>query len=109
MKHHFHIPVYLQVAGQRVDVRNVDRCPDDEFARCSLASSEIQIAEYCRSSQKQSDYSKVNSYYHELIHLILDNMGQYELSKDEKFVSTFAGFLTEAMVTAEFEEDTSNP
>ena len=109
MKHPFHIPVYLQVAGQHVDVRHVDRCQEDEFARCSLASSEIQIAEYCRSSQKQSDYSKVNSYYHELIHLILDNMGQHELSNDEKFVSTFAGFLTEAMVTAEFEQETFNP
>jgi len=105
MKHRHHIPMFFQVGGQRIDVNHVERCSDHtSMATASLAASEVQIAEYCCTDTKQNQESKTNSYYHELIHLILNSMGRNDLSNDEVFVCSFAGFLTEAMVTAEFEE-----
>lgn len=44
----------------------------------------------------------MNTFFHELIHVILDNMGEKELSANEKFVCTFAGFLTESMTTEQY-------
>ncbi len=41
----------------------------------------------------------LNTYIHECIHVILDTMGMDDLSGDEKFVSTFAGFATEGIVS----------
>lgn len=37
-----------------------------------------------------------------MIHVILTNMGENELNDNEKFVCSFAGFLTEAMADAKF-------
>lgn len=105
MKHRRHIPLYTQVGGQRIDVLNVERCDNDEFGNSAMVASEIQIADICCRNQKQSDQSKVNTYYHELVHLILNNMGRTDLNNDEPFVCAFAGFLTEAMVSAEFPVD----
>lgn len=105
MRHKHHIPFSVQVGGQRIGIHHVERCSDNSFATSSLAATEIQIAKYCCNNTKQSQQSKINSYYHELIHLILNNMGRADLSNDEPFVCTFAGFLTEAMVTAEFKDE----
>lgn len=105
MKHTHHIPKTLQVGGQTIYVIGVNKTEDDGFADCSLAAGEIHIADVVSKSCLQSDSSKINSYYHELVHLILNNMGYgNDLSSDEHFVCSFAGFLTEAMVTAEFED-----
>lgn len=105
MKHQHHIPKTVQIGGQTVNIIHVDKTIDDGFADCSLSTGEIHIADIVDKQYAQSTDSKINSYYHELIHLILNNMGYGgTLSNDEHFVCAFSGFLTEAMVTAEFEE-----
>ena len=47
----------------------------------------------------QTESSKLNTYIHECVHVILDNMGRDDLSSNEAFVSTFAGFATEGIVS----------
>ena len=104
-KHKKHIPLTVQIGGQTINIIHVEKTVDDGFAECSLAAGEIHIADIVSKNSIQSESSKINSYYHELVHLILNNMGYGgTLSSDEKFVCSFAGFLTEAMVTAEFGE-----
>ena len=46
---------------------------------------------------KQNNNVKVNTFFHELTHAILDTMGEVELSGNEKFVCCFSSFLTEAI------------
>ena len=99
------IPKSFQVGGTKIEVRRVGRCDDNVFGSCFLGAGYIEIAETVNRDDKQSDDSKRNTFYHELIHSVLDTMGWSELSKDEKFVNTFAGFLTEAMANAYFKED----
>ena len=85
-----------------MEVHNVERSDDNAVGQCFLAGGYIEIAEKCNKDDIQSDGSKVNTFYHELTHAILDTMGEFDLSKNEKFVNTFAGFLTEAMPDASF-------
>ena len=98
------IPKSYKVGGQLIEVREVERCDDNAFGLCFLGAGYIEIAEIVNKNDKQSEGSKQNTFYHELIHSILDTMGYKDLSGDEKFVNCFAGFLTEAMSNAVFME-----
>lgn len=99
------IPQNYKVGGTTMQVRMVDRCDDNAFGSCFLGAGYIEIAEIVNKDDKQSADSKVNTFYHELIHSILDTMGYSDMSKDEKFVNCFAGFLTEAMQNSVFIEE----
>lgn len=103
MKREDLIPTEYNVGGQRIEVRNVDRCAGNEFGLCFVGGGYIEISNLVNSFDKQSETSKINTFFHELTHSILDTMGRNDLSKDENFVCSFAGFLTEAMTTAEYQ------
>lgn len=96
------IPESYQVGGVKMEVRRVDRCDDNVMGLCFLGAGYVEIADTINKDDKQSDGSKVNTFYHELTHAILDTMGEKELSSNEKFVNCFAGFLCEAMKDAYF-------
>jgi predicted SprT family Zn-dependent metalloprotease len=42
-------------------------------------------------------------FLHELVHYILNEMNEYNLRDNEKFVDVFAGLLHQALTTMEFE------
>ena len=94
------IPKEYKVGGQKVEVRFVERCENNCIGMEYLASGYIEIADLYNKNLQQSEDSKVNTFYHELVHTILGCMGESDLNGNEKFVNTFAGFLTEAMTTA---------
>lgn len=99
------IPTKYEVGGQETEVRFVERCEDNAFGLCFLGAGYIEIADKVNKGDTQSATSKINTFYHELTHSILDTMGEKELSGNEKFVNCFAGFLTGAMKNAYFLED----
>jgi len=99
------IPTSFKVGGTKMEVRNVERCEDNAFGLCFLGAGYIEIADKVNKDDNQSAGSKVNTFYHELVHAILDTMGYKDLSGDEKFVNCFAGFLTEATENAVFIEE----
>lgn len=70
-----------------------------------LAGGYIEIADKCNKCDNIPERMKPNTFYHELTHSILDTMGESELSANEKFVSCFSSFLTEAMEKAYFQEE----
>lgn len=96
------IPNEFTVGGQKMEVKSVERCEDNSFGQECIAAGYVQIAEKFNKDQVQTETSKINTFYHELTHCILDTMGESELSRNEKFVCCFAGFLTEAMKNAYF-------
>lgn len=61
-----------------------------------LASGEMEIAEKSYG-YKQSETSKVNTFIHELVHGVLDSMGENELSSNEKFVTTFTSLFVDVI------------
>lgn len=92
------LPKQYTVGGQHMDIQQVDQIGDGLLGQCSLAEGWIKIANKF-GSRNQSETSKTNTMYHEIVHSILDTMGEKELSANEKFVCTFSGFLTEVLTT----------
>lgn len=94
----FKIPQKYKVGGQEMNVEFIENMSN--LGECSVCEGYVRIANNS-NGQKQSESSKLNTFMHELTHSILDTMGNYELSKDEIFVSSFAALLTEAITTME--------
>ena len=101
----YNIPTELVVGGQHIDVHIVDRLSSDLLGVCLLASGYIKIAKTTTDGEEQSVTSMENTFFHELVHLILDTMGETELSTNEKFVSTFASFLYEAIKSFKYDKN----
>jgi hypothetical protein len=55
-----------------------------------------------RNECKISEDSIMDTFYHEKVHMILDNMERCDLSKDEQFVDVFAKLLRQSEETAEY-------
>lgn len=90
-----------------MEVRMVERCDDNCMGQCHVTCGWIEIADLVNKNDKQSNSSKINTFYHELTHSILKTMGS-ELNDDEKFVCCFSSFLTEAMKHAYFKVEDTN-
>ena len=88
------IPKKIRVGGQEIEVTQPMCIEGGKLGECRLGDGYIKIAEQF-NGVSQPESSKVNTYWHEVTHCILDTMGRGDLSQDETFVSSFAGFLTE--------------
>lgn len=98
------IPSKMRIGGHDLDIKIVDRCEDYICGNCCLATGMLNIGQKVKAGD-QSESSQVNTFYHELTHLVLDTMGRSDLSSDETFVCSFAGFLSDAMTNAYFKEE----
>lgn len=97
------IPKKFHVGGQDMQVNVVERCENDNLGNCCVACGIVEVANTF-NGKYQSEGCKLNTFFHELTHAILDTMGENELSANEKFVTTFSGFLTEAVRSFEYGE-----
>ena len=90
------IPNKIRIGGQDINVWIKDHLADEKLGTICLASGELEIAEKFYDS-KQSESSKGNTFIHEVVHGVLDTMGERELSSNEKFVTTFASLLVDVI------------
>lgn len=88
------IPKKIRIGGQDISVVNKERLDNDILGEICLAEGFLQIADTFRNI-KQSESSKINTFIHEIVHGILDTMGESKLSKSERFVCTFASLLVD--------------
>lgn len=99
------IPSKISIGGQDIVVEFVDRLQGSlQLGECSATGSYIKIATNTEQIP-QHKQSQRNTFWHEVIHLILDNMGEYKLSQSEKFVQCFSSLLTEMTKNCVFLED----
>ena len=96
------IPKSLNVGGQTININIKDRLESDKLGECCVAEARIDIAKTF-NGREQAYPSQLNTFCHELTHCILETMGEFELSGNEKFVSCFSSFLCEAMNTLKYE------
>jgi hypothetical protein len=96
------IPKSFTVGGQDIEVVTQNTINGDKLGEACLWNGIIKISEIYKG-HLQCESSKFNTFHHELIHLILDTMGEYELSANERFINTFSGFLTEAIRSFKYE------
>ena len=90
------IPNKIRIGGQDINVCIKDHLVNEKLGTMCLASGELKIAEKFYDS-KQSESSKGNTFIHEVVHGVLDSMGERELSSNEKFVTTFASLLVDVI------------
>ena len=90
------IPNKIRIGGQDISVVNEERLDDDILGKICLAEGVLHIADNF-SNRKQCESSKINTFIHEVVHGVLDTMGEFELSKNEKFVCTFASLLIDTI------------
>lgn len=83
------IPKAITIGGNIVEVRMVDKCDGNAVGEECLAAGYIEIADVFDKDIRQTESSKLNTFYHELTHAILDTMGESKLSTNEKFVCCF--------------------
>lgn len=88
------IPSKIRIGGQDISIVNEERLDENELGTICLAKGVLKIADNFNNS-KQCESSKINTFIHEVVHGVLDTMGEFELSKNEKFVCTFASFLVD--------------
>ena len=100
----FRFPSAYYVGGQRIDVSLVDYLSKNRLGTSSVCCGEIKIANKS-IDRDQSPSSKFNTFWHEVVHTILDTMQEDELSANEKFVGVFSSMLCEIIQSSEFEND----
>ena len=68
---------------------------------CSFIDNLISLCNNYKG-EPISESSVIDTFYHEKVHVILDAMGEHELSKNEKFVEVFSRLLRQSEETAKF-------
>ena len=90
------IPNKIRIGGQDISVVIKERLDDNKLGTICVAEGVLNIADNF-SNRKQCESSKINTFIHEVVHGVLDAMGEFELSKNEKFVCTFASLLVDTI------------
>lgn len=66
------------------------------LAQYALRRENWKIAENFYN-YKQCESSKINTFIHEVVHGVLNTMGENKLSSDEKFVTTFESLMVDVI------------
>ena len=90
------IPSKIRIGGQDISVVNKGRLDNNNLGNICVAEGILQIADNF-DNKKQSEGSKINTFIHEVVHGVLDTMGESKLSKNEKFVCTFSSLLVDTI------------
>ena len=90
------IPDKIRIGGQEISVVKAERLGDNELGKSGVAEGVLRSADNFNNLQ-QCESAKINTFIHEIVHGILDTMGEYELSGNEKFVCTFSSLLIDTI------------
>ena len=96
------IPSSFQVGGQTLNVSYVDHLPYDKLGSCSVCCGIVNIAKHIIDGRSQSPSCMMNTFWHEVVHAILDTMNKSDLSANEKFVGAFSSMLCEVLNSFEY-------
>ena len=90
------IPNKIRIGGQDIVIEMPEYLPDNKLGDICVAKGKLRIAKKF-SDNEQSETSITNTFIHEVVHGVLNTMGENKLSSDEKFVTTFASLLVDVI------------
>ena len=90
------IPNKIRIGGQDINIIKEERLNNNKLGAICIAEGVLRIADNFNNLQ-QCESSKINTFIHEIVHGILDTMGESELSGNEKFVCTFSSLLIDSI------------
>lgn len=98
------IPKTIRVGSRRYKVSLVDAIkPVGAMAEVSYADGTIKLCTHSSLNGRSFKTEELDdSFWHELTHAILHEMGRVRLRNDERFVTEFAHLLTKAINSAKF-------
>ena len=96
----FKIPKKFKVGSVDYEVRFVEHCGNNDDFGFWRPQGIIEIATQA-GGYEVSESKKMQTFFHELTHAILSQIGKEELNSDESFVNTFSPFLAEAIDSME--------
>ena len=96
----FRIPNKLTVGSIDYTVEQKDTITKDEDFGWWSCTGAIEIAQRI-GNKEVSESRRKQTFWHELTHAILHQMGRTDLNEDEGFVNTFSSFLSGAINTME--------
>lgn len=97
------IPKSFKLFATTVNVEFDNQRMNDkqQYGESDYTTSKITLSDI-NGQRKLSQDNILDTFYHEKVHMILDTMGEYDLSRNEKFVDTFAKLWRQADETAEY-------
>jgi hypothetical protein len=107
------IPSSFDLLGRRVEVIfDNEKCAKEEaLGLCDSDFSKIYLADNYKGKALPHQVISQN-FLHEVVHCILDAMGETKLSANEKFVDLFAGMmhqiLSSGLYLKEFKDDSQD-
>ena len=98
------IPTTIRVGKHKYSIEVVEAMlRKRDMARVHYPARKIEIGRMNNVTGKRfSDTQVLDSFWHEVTHAILEEMGRHTLNSDERFVTEFANRLTQVIKTAEF-------
>ena len=96
------IPNKFTLGGTEYSVKIEDSSIDNAVvAQVSYPEALVSISSRSKGKQCTADYMEA-SFYHELVHAMLETMGKQALSEDEELVEGLANQLHQFMKTADY-------
>lgn len=94
----FKIPREFELAGQTI---SVVQTPDIGYLSRACGMSKFDDGLIVIDPTLKGDIKPI-TFYHEMVHFILNQLGRYELCQDEGFVDSFANLLWQSIKTAKY-------
>ena len=103
------IPESFNIAGMRYTVSHEENQKGNSKYGCIIYPKNEVVLYGKMDDTIICHHQRVQTFWHEVVHGILTNMGETGLSDNEKFVCTFSSFLNEVMQSAECEIHNPEP
>ena len=99
------LPTKIRVGRRWYSVEVVEAMLDKrDMGRVHYHEQRIQLGRTSNITGKEFKPEQIaDTFWHEVVHTILRDMGEHRLNSNEAFVTQFANRLTEAINTAKFE------
>ena len=99
------LPRKLKVGDKWYSIEVVEAMREKGYmGRVYYPEQKIKIGKKSAANGRKFSKSDMHdTFWHELVHAILADMGEHQLNNNERFVTRFANRLTRAIETAKFE------
>jgi hypothetical protein len=96
------IPKTIRVGKKRYSIEIVETLLQHRMGAVNFDNAQIKIGRKSMSGHRYTQAMMTDTFWHELVHAILNDMGRNTLNADEQFVTGFANRLTKAIQSARF-------
>lgn len=98
------IPKLIRVGRKKYSIEVVEAMLEKKcMGRVYYPQQVIRLAKHSNvNGRRFTDAEVQDTFWHEVVHTILNDMGRHSLNSNEPFVTEFANRLTQAINTAKF-------